>query len=220
MAKADPQPFTVQVDPARDWYRPAGASLDLSALPAFGPPLGAIGGFHAPMAAPSLAGGPTPHLGGGVQLPDDGDDPLLPEPFVRMSTGGGDGCSAQCGPVGVDRGWHLRQTGIEAGWGALQAAGHPAGGDGIVIAHVDTGVDKAQARDWLGDRLLWDRARDVVQDTPGAPPVAGPLGQPEHGLGTLTLLAGRGALPQGGPYSGVAWAASVFPVRAGHNVID
>ncbi|MDP2315460.1 MAG: S8/S53 family peptidase [Pseudomonadota bacterium] len=100
--------------------------------------------------------------------------------------------------------WHHKRTGV---------ARVDERGAGVLIGHLDTGIDRTVARHLLGDRLIegadYDDGSDIQEhfDIPRIPPW--------HGTGTLGLLAADAA----DGYRGVAPGARVLSARVSPSVV-
>lgn len=114
--------------------------------------------------------------------------------------------------------WHLDVIKAQGAWNVV--GGREKAGEGITVAHLDTGYTdhdvivamKAQ------DRLDTKRAYDFVdRKTDAQDPKPDALWRmPGHGTGTLGILAGNDAANN---YFGVAPGVNVLPVRIGRSVI-
>lgn len=108
----------------------------------------------------------------------------------------------------ADPDWAMTLTRTRAAWALSTAAGRPAKGVGIVIAHPDTGVVPTHSE--LPPGLITDPlAVNLVE--PGQPPVD-PLNGGNEGHGTAT--GSVAASPESGAMSGSAPAARLVPIRA------
>ena len=99
--------------------------------------------------------------------------------------------------------WHHKVMNIEAAWN-LTANGQNEKGDGVVIAHPDTGyIRHPELTDGDG-RILTDKALDLVDEDyyPG-------YLKATHGLGTASVILGNDT----GLIKGIAPAASLVPIR-------
>ncbi|NVJ27076.1 MULTISPECIES: S8 family peptidase [Myxococcus] len=118
----------------------------------------------------------------------------------------------QAGAAALDF-WHLDVVGAHAAWAFIADAGKVPG-EGIVIAHLDTGYTNHPAvpRDrFVSPGIdLWDRDRADASD----PLDSGIALAPGHGTGTLCLLAADH--PQ---YKGIARASKILPIRISPSVI-
>jgi serine protease len=93
------------------------------------------------------------------------------------------------------RQWHLARAGAEAGWA------HTPGGEGVVVAVVDTGV--ARVPDLVGARVL-----EGASFVPGAPTANDDHGHGTHVAGTIAQATGNGL-----GAAGMAPAATILPVK-------
>ena len=116
----------------------------------------------------------------------------------------------------LDRDWHLGEPpGVRAraAWKLIADAGRKPG-EGVIIAHLDTGYTAHPAVP--ADRFVsrgvdfWDPTRPDASD----PLDSGVLLMPGHGTGTLCLLAADH--PQ---YRGIATASGILPVRISPSVV-
>lgn len=110
--------------------------------------------------------------------------------------------------------WAVEKIKAVGAWQTTPAAGGKSRGAGISIFQPDTGVaDHTE----LGESMLdLSRAYDFLLNKPGA---ADPLdyeGNPGHGTGTASVVAGRGV---SGRMSGSAPAATLVPLRVIEKVV-
>lgn len=120
--------------------------------------------------------------------------------------------------------WHLDDDRTQLRQARSQA-GDPA--TRIRIAHLDTGYDSGHAT--FPSRVRLDLQRNFVDDQPPDdahdPAARGPLENPGHGTGTLSILAGNRFRFSGGAYNfddllGGAPNAEIVPVRVGRSVVQ
>jgi hypothetical protein len=121
--------------------------------------------------------------------------------------------------------WHLSDE-----FGGLKSARDKAmNGDGVVIAHLDTGYDPKHRI--LPENLAKDLQRnfvdgkDLLADATDRSPTSGLLKNRGHGTATLAILAGNKLQGfQGnvdtGDYLGGAPKAKIVPVRVGNSVVQ
>src|SRR5215208_5168506 len=192
------------------WYRAPTAGVDVN-------PWDAV---HA--AASGLGLGAA---GTGVYVEPDLVQTFLTTPF-RAGLAAGDGQGTVDPPDRdlpfVDRfAWFLGD-GLSQLGGARQAVGDPGEGQRVRIAHLDTGYDANHAT--RPPHLLTALQRNFV---PGEDPAdardpgvdqLGPLDNPGHGTGTLSLLAGARVDPLN-DFLGGAANAEIVPVRIAKSVV-
>jgi len=120
-------------------------------------------------------------------------------------------------PRGTGFAWHLQDA-----FSGLKSAREAAGfGQGIVIAHFDTGYDPKHTT--LPKNLDLGRQKNFVEAGQSAadPGVSGTLKNPGHGTGTLSILAGnRVSQPGFDDWLGGAPEATVVPLRVANSVVQ
>jgi subtilisin family serine protease len=114
--------------------------------------------------------------------------------------------------LATDFTWHLDQIGAKNAWATYRGRfpnRHP--GDGILIAHIDTGYSDHRAVPILN---FLDAGRDFYQPERGD--AQDPGDGSFHGTGTLCILAGDS---EDEGYKGVAYGAKILPLRVGKNPV-
>lgn len=110
--------------------------------------------------------------------------------------------------------WAVEKIKAVAAWKTVPPAGGKAKGGGISVFQPDTGVaDHTE----LGDGMLdLSRAYDFIRNKSSATDPLDYQGNPGHGTGTASVVAGRG---MSGRMSGSAPAATLVPLRAIEKVV-
>ncbi len=127
-------------------------------------------------------------------------------------------------PSLADMAWSLRNIRAEGAWNLFKAGGTQPG-QGISVAHLDTGwTDHDDV-----DQPNFDhaRAKDYIVHGSSARDVLGYLGNPGHGTKTASVIMSRGGIAPGWPpgttppgqITGVATHATYVPVRCIMSVI-
>lgn len=145
--------------------------------------------------------------------------------FLGSSTTSSGGTAAASGTQ--DKAWSLRNMSVDQAWALVPPAGGRSHGEGVRIAHLDTGWTTHDDLDWVNFDLA--RSRDFIDPTGNASdPMTGGLGfHPGHGTRTGSVMMSRGgvmaAWPPGtsgpGEITGVATEATYVPVRCIRSVL-
>lgn len=112
-------------------------------------------------------------------------------------------------PSGAAPLWAVKKIGAPAAWVLTPPPGGKCKGEGVSVFQPDTGV--ANHTELAGGMIDQSRAHDFVDNRTGAVDPMNYAGNPGHGTGTSSVVAGRGA---SGKMSGSAPGALVVPLRA------
>jgi subtilisin family serine protease/quinol monooxygenase YgiN len=145
------------------------------------------------------------------------------EPGEALAAAGGSGTVTPPDrdlPFREELAWHLLDDFAELG-AARAEAGDPGPGKRVRIAHLDVGYDPQH--ETLPANLLLQAPRNFVDDQPADDATDpgkshGPLDNPGHGAGTLSILAGNRS-SQLGDFLGGAAQCEVVPLRIAKSVV-